>query len=69
MRLHNVSLFVVSMLLLATLALAQPPADSEIRKLIADRIGPENLGIGMVVGVIDAKGQARARCDPTPTTS
>ena len=35
--------------LLATLALAQPPADSEIREILANRIGPDNLGIGTVV--------------------
>jgi serine-type D-Ala-D-Ala carboxypeptidase/endopeptidase len=57
MNLHNVSLFAVNMLLLANVAPAQPPADSEIRNILADRIGPENLGIGMVVGVIDANGR------------
>jgi D-alanyl-D-alanine-carboxypeptidase/D-alanyl-D-alanine-endopeptidase len=57
MNLHNVSHFAVSMLLLATLAPAQPPADSEIRKILADRIGPDTLGIGIVVGVIDANGR------------
>ena len=57
MNLQNVSLVAVAIALLATLALAQPPADSEIRKILADRIGPEDLGIGMVVGVIDARGR------------
>ncbi len=33
------------------------PPDTEIRKILADRIGSENLGIGIVVGVIDAKGR------------
>jgi CubicO group peptidase (beta-lactamase class C family) len=33
------------------------PSDAEIRKILADRVGQENLGIGMVVGVIDANGR------------
>jgi serine-type D-Ala-D-Ala carboxypeptidase/endopeptidase len=33
------------------------PPDSEIRQILATRVGGENLGIGMVVGVIDAKGR------------
>jgi CubicO group peptidase (beta-lactamase class C family) len=51
------------MLLAPTAALAQAPADSpappdtEIRKILADRIGAENLGVGIVVGVIDPKGR------------
>jgi serine-type D-Ala-D-Ala carboxypeptidase/endopeptidase len=50
-------------ILLGTAAFAQAPADSpvppdaEIRKILADRIGSENLGIGIVVGVIDSKGR------------
>jgi D-alanyl-D-alanine-carboxypeptidase/D-alanyl-D-alanine-endopeptidase len=52
-----------SLMLLRTAAFAQAPADSpilpdaEIRKILADRIGLENLGIGIVAGVIDAKGR------------
>ncbi len=52
-----------SLMLLRTAAFAQAPAespilpDAEIRKILADRIGSENLGIGIVVGVIDAKGR------------
>jgi CubicO group peptidase (beta-lactamase class C family) len=51
------------MMLARTAAFGQAPVDSpipsdaEIRKILADRIGPENLGIAMVVGVIDAKGR------------
>jgi CubicO group peptidase (beta-lactamase class C family) len=33
------------------------PPDAEIHKILADRIGSENTGIGIVVGVIDAKGR------------
>ena len=42
---------------------AQAPADrsvlsdAEIGKILKDHVGPENLGIGIVVGVIDAKGR------------
>src|ERR1700730_11936202 len=33
------------------------PSDAEIRQILKYREGAEDLGIGMVVGVIDAKGQ------------
>lgn len=33
------------------------PSDAEIRRILKDHVGPENLGIGMVVGVIDPKGR------------
>ena len=33
------------------------PSDAEIRKILSDRIGVENLGLGLVVGVIDPKGR------------
>src|SRR5882757_8857909 len=33
------------------------PADTEIRKILKDHLGAEDLGIGIVVGVIDAKGR------------
>jgi serine-type D-Ala-D-Ala carboxypeptidase/endopeptidase len=55
--------FAVSSILLATAAFAQAPSDSplppdtEIRKIIADRVGSENSGLAIVVGVIDAKGR------------
>jgi serine-type D-Ala-D-Ala carboxypeptidase/endopeptidase len=38
-------------------AFTQVPSDIEIRKILADRIGAENLGIGIVVGVIDSNGR------------
>ena len=53
----------VSTILLRTTALAQPPVDSTmppdtgIRQILAARAGGENLGIGLVVGVIDSKGR------------
>jgi D-alanyl-D-alanine-carboxypeptidase/D-alanyl-D-alanine-endopeptidase len=33
------------------------PSDTEIGKILKDHLGPENLGIGIVVGVIDTKGR------------
>ena len=63
MTARNALVFTVNTILVGTLALAQPPPDSpvpsdtEIRKILADRIGSENSGIGIVVGVIDAKGR------------
>ena len=33
------------------------PSDAEIRQILKDRVGSENLGIGMVVGVVDARGR------------
>jgi D-alanyl-D-alanine-carboxypeptidase/D-alanyl-D-alanine-endopeptidase len=33
------------------------PPDAEIRKILVNRVGSENLGIGIVVGVIDPKGR------------
>ena len=38
-------------------ALAQLPSDAEIRKILAERVGAENLGSALVVGVIDANGR------------
>lgn len=45
------------LLLSSTSAFAQIPSDAEIRKVLSDRIWVENLGIGIVVGVIDANGR------------
>lgn len=51
------------LILLAVQTFAQPaahsilPPDSEIRQILASRVGAENLGAGIVVGVIDAKGR------------
>jgi D-alanyl-D-alanine-carboxypeptidase/D-alanyl-D-alanine-endopeptidase len=55
--------FALGLILSCTAALAQSPApspvppDSEIRKIITDRIGSENSGVAIVVGVIDANGR------------
>ena len=47
------------LILLAVQASAQSilPPDSEIRQILAGRIGAENMGVGIVVGVIDANGR------------
>jgi serine-type D-Ala-D-Ala carboxypeptidase/endopeptidase len=33
------------------------PSDSEIRRILADRVGAENKGVGIVVGAIDPRGR------------
>lgn len=65
-------------LLIVTSARAQAPvdtpipADAEIRKILVDRIGAENRGLALVVGVIDANGRrvvaygSLAKDDPRP---
>jgi hypothetical protein len=57
----SVRALVFSGLILVTPALfaqdSPVPSDAEIRKILADRVGQENLGVGMVVGVVDAKGR------------
>jgi CubicO group peptidase (beta-lactamase class C family) len=53
----------VTALLVSTAAFSQPPADSpvasdaDIRKILIDRVGAENQGIALVVGVIEPKGR------------
>ncbi len=60
-------LFAIWVILPRTATFAQAPADSpippdtEIRQILAERIGAENLGIGIVAGVIDPKRTARRR--------
>src|SRR5204863_133341 len=49
-------IFAASILSCAT-AFSQVPSDAEIRKILKDRIGMENAGLGIVVGVIDANGR------------
>jgi serine-type D-Ala-D-Ala carboxypeptidase/endopeptidase len=39
------------------LAFSQVPSDTEIRKILADRVGAENNGTGIVVGIVDANGR------------
>jgi D-alanyl-D-alanine-carboxypeptidase/D-alanyl-D-alanine-endopeptidase len=49
--------FAITMILAPAALLAQAPPDTEIRKILVGRVGAENLGIGIVVGVIDPKGR------------
>jgi serine-type D-Ala-D-Ala carboxypeptidase/endopeptidase len=43
--------------LLCAPAFSQVPSDAEIRKILADRVGSENNGTGIVVGIVDANGR------------
>lgn len=43
--------------LLCASAFAQTPSDAEIRKILADRVGSETSGAGIVVGIVDANGR------------
>jgi len=60
--------------LLSTLpiAFAQSPSDDEIRKLLLDRIAVQKRSVGIVIGVVDAKGRRivsygeLAKGDPRP---
>ncbi len=50
-------MFIAGLVLASAFAFSQVPSDAEIHKMLVDRVGPENLGIGIVVGVIDANGR------------
>src|SRR3981081_3868371 len=56
MSTRRVILFIVGSLLSCATAFTQIPPDAEIRKILAERVGAENTGMGIVVGVIDANG-------------
>src|SRR5580693_3912321 len=49
--------FAIVTMLIARAAFPQAPPDAEIRKILADRVGAENAGIAIVVGVIEPKGR------------
>jgi serine-type D-Ala-D-Ala carboxypeptidase/endopeptidase len=63
MNSKNINRALAGFVLLATGAAAQTsttpviPTDAEIRKILADRIGTENNGAGIVVGIVDANGR------------
>jgi serine-type D-Ala-D-Ala carboxypeptidase/endopeptidase len=57
MKTHRLTSFVAGLSLACAAALGQVPSDAEIHKILVDRLGPENLGVGVVVGVIDANGR------------
>jgi len=48
---------IASLILSSASAFAQTPSDAEIHRILADRVWAENLGIGIVGGVIDANGR------------
>src|SRR2546422_6168105 len=52
-----ISLVFAALILSRATAFSQVPSNAEIRKILADRIGSENAGLGIVVGVIDANGR------------
>ncbi len=54
---HCITGLMLALTLSGACALAQVPSDAEIRKILAERVGAENQGIGIVVGVIDATGR------------
>lgn len=57
MTTRRLSLLFAGLILYCATAFTQIPSDPEIRKILADRVGSENLGIGIVVGVIDSNGR------------
>jgi CubicO group peptidase (beta-lactamase class C family) len=57
MKTHRIALLVAGVALSCTPAFTQVPSDTEIRKILADRVGAENNGIGIVVGIVDANGR------------
>ena len=54
---RRASVFIAGLVLASAFAFSQVPSDAEIHKMLVDRVGPENLGIGIVVGVIDSNGR------------
>jgi hypothetical protein len=48
---------IVVLLLAGRLGSAGFPSDAEIKKLLSDRVGRNDQGAGLVVGMIDARGR------------
>jgi serine-type D-Ala-D-Ala carboxypeptidase/endopeptidase len=57
MATRYVMLVIAASILSCATAFSQVPSDAEIRKILADRIGFENAGLALVVGVVDANGR------------
>ena len=57
MAIRYIAPFLAGFILSCASAVSQVPSDTEIRKILADRVGAENNGIGIVVGVVDANGR------------
>jgi len=49
--------FIAGFILACASAFSQVPSEAEIRRILADRVGAENAGAAIVVGVIDASGR------------
>ena len=66
------ALFALATLLAPAAALPQTVSDSEIRKILADRVDVQKRSVGIVVGIVDAKGRRiiaygkLAKDDPRP---
>jgi serine-type D-Ala-D-Ala carboxypeptidase/endopeptidase len=54
---RRMTLVCAAFILSCATAFSQVPPEAEIRKILADRIGAENAGLGIVVGVIDTNGR------------
>ena len=52
-----IALLIAGFTLSCAPAFSQVPSDTEIRKILVDRVGTENNGIGIVVGVVDVNGR------------
>ncbi len=57
MQARHVALFLAGLSLAGATAFGQIPSDAEIHKILANRLGSEDLGVGIVIGVIDAGGR------------
>jgi serine-type D-Ala-D-Ala carboxypeptidase/endopeptidase len=54
---RRAALLLAGFVLSCATAFTQPPSDTEIRQILAGRVGAENNGSGIVVGVVDANGR------------
>ena len=66
---RRITLVVAASILSCATAFSQVPSDADIRKILADRIGVENGGLGIVVGVIDANGRRVVAYGASPKTT
>ena len=57
MTTRRIASSVAALVLACAPAFAQVRSNAEIRQILADRVGPENQGVAIVVGVIDANGR------------
>ena len=54
---RRIALFFAGSILSCATAFSQVPSDTETHKILADRVGVENSGTGIVVGLVDANGR------------